>query len=248
MFGYYDVKLKCINALCCISIPWGTAALPYLINKCQSKWRGHCLTSKNSLFKCERLVEGERQLVFEYIIYICIKLAKNLDLFFTSNSLLPSLVVLFFILSLAFSLCVCLFYPFLSAFLIHITPCKGCSIIASLSICDFFLSDTHTLYFTPSLSLSFSFSLSLSLSISLPPWWLWRGRSLWVGVWVVVKGCGGLPGESHPCLPWPWQRLLINHPGIPAPHGPVPGRPYGWTAAVAIIAKGNTASKRAHPT
>lgn len=61
---------------------------------------------------------------------------------------------------------------------------------------------------------------------------------------VVLVGCG----RSETGLLWPWQQLLINHPGIPEPHGPLPGRPYGWSRAMAIIARGNTASKRAQPT
>lgn len=61
---------------------------------------------------------------------------------------------------------------------------------------------------------------------------------------VVFKGCG----RSETGLLWPWQQLLINHPGIPETHGPLPGWPYGWSCATAIIARGNTASKRAQPT
>lgn len=61
-----------------------------------------------------------------------------------------------------------------------------------------------------------------------------------------VGGC--VCGRSETGLLWPWQQLLINHPGIPKPHGPLPDWPYGWSCAIAIIAKGNTASKRAQPT
>lgn len=58
------------------------------------------------------------------------------------------------------------------------------------------------------------------------------------------EGCG----RSETGLLWTWQQLLINHLGIPEPHSPLPGWPYGWSCATAIIARGNTASKRAQPT
>lgn len=63
----------------------------------------------------------------------------------------------------------------------------------------------------------------------------------------VGVGEGG-NGRSETGLLWPWQQLLINHPGIPEPHSPLPVWPYGWSCAIAIIARGNTASKRAQPT
>lgn len=36
---------------------------------------------------------------------------------------------------------------------------------------------------------------------------------------MVVVGCG----RSETGLLWPWQQLLINHPGIPQTHSPLPG-------------------------